>query len=92
VVHHRETPLRLSLGTADAGPVWATEVLSAIARGEKVSGVDIPEAFDMSDEVTYYAAVLNDAPNPGTGWAFLEYLLSGEAQDLFSSHGFVRFG
>ncbi len=92
IVHHRETPLRLSLGTADAGPVWATEVLNAKEAGQNVSGVDVPEDLDMRDEVSYCAAVLRDAPNPEAGRKFAGFLLSPEAREIFAGYGFVPHG
>jgi ABC-type molybdate transport system substrate-binding protein len=89
VVHHRETPLRIRKGTADVGPVWATEVESARAReGEDVVAVEVGPEFDQRESVNYYSARLTGAPNPENALAFVEFLNTGPAQQIFGSYGF----
>jgi ABC-type molybdate transport system substrate-binding protein len=89
VVHHRETPLRLKEGTADVGPVWATEVVNAKAKGESVEAVDVGPELDQHDRVNYYMARLTEAPNPEHGALFLDFLRSGVAQGIYRSYGFT---
>ena len=88
-VHHRETPLRLELNTVDAGPVWATEAIHAEASGRKLHVIHPGPDLDQRNAVTYYAAVLADAPNPDNGRLFLDFLTSKTAGKIFSKHGFV---
>ena len=88
-VHHRETPLRLRLNTVDAGPVWATEAIHAAASGREFHVIHPGPDLDQHDAVTYYAAVLADAPNPENGRKFLDFLTSQTAGEIFSKHGFV---
>lgn len=89
VVHHRETPLRLKKGTVDVGPVWSTEAVHALKQGLEIEVIEPGEDLDQRDNVTYYVAVMKDAPNPENAESFLEFLLSEEAQKIYASYGFI---
>lgn len=89
VVHHRETPLRIRLGTVDAGPVWATEVTHARAQGLEVGRVDPGEPLDQRDRVNYYITVMKQAPNPENGRKFTEFIESKEARNIYEGFGFI---
>ncbi len=86
-VHHRETPERIVRGVADAGPVWFTEVRYAEKKGLPVEGV-LPE-HDQSDKVRYYACVMKEAPNPENAEAFMEFLQSSRAKEIYEKYGFL---
>ncbi len=88
-VHHRETPRRIQDGLADAGPVWATEVLNAKNEGLRVEAVEPGEELDQRDRVNYFIARLADAPNPGNAEKFLNFIRSPEAQEIYRQYGFV---
>lgn len=93
VVHHRETVLRLLKGTADVGPVWATEAMYARAKGLEVEAVEVGEPLDQRGRVNYYATRLLGAKNPTAGDAFLSFLKSPKAQEIYQSYGFMpHFG
>jgi ABC-type molybdate transport system substrate-binding protein len=89
LVHHRETPLRIIKGTADVGPVWATEVIHAKNQGLPVDMVEVGEEFDQRDKVNYYITILNNAPHPENAKKFLEFIRSSEAQEIYTKYGFV---
>ncbi len=89
IVHHRETPLRLKKGTVDVGPVWSTEAVHALKEGLDIEVIEPGEELDQRDAVTYYVAVMKEAPNPENARRFLEFLLSEEAQDIYASYGFI---
>jgi ABC-type molybdate transport system substrate-binding protein len=89
VVHHRETPIRIQKGTADAGPVWATEVVHAVSQGLKVEAVEPGEGLDQRDRVNYYIARLNKGANPENAGKFLDFIMSKTAQDVYEKYGFV---
>jgi ABC-type molybdate transport system substrate-binding protein len=89
LVHHRETPLRIVKGTADVGPVWATEVIHAKNQGLPVDMVEVGEEFDQRDKVNYYITTLNNAPHPENAKKFLEFIKSSEAQEIYAKYGFV---
>ena len=87
LVHHRETPERILKGEANAGWVWATEVIYAQMKGLPVEMVEVE--IDMSDRVNYYIAKLKNAPNPENAEAFLEFIKSEKAQRIYQKYGFV---
>ena len=89
LVHHRETPLRLKLGTVDVGPVWATEVLNARREGMEVEMVEPGERLDQRDKVNYFICRLKDAPNPENALKFLEFIKSKNVQEIYKKYGFV---
>jgi molybdate transport system substrate-binding protein len=74
---------KVSLGEADAGLVYATDVLAAEGA---VDGVDL--AADEQVEATYPAAALIEAPNPEAAAAFVAFLTASEAQAILEEHGF----
>jgi ABC-type molybdate transport system substrate-binding protein len=57
IVHHRETPLRITKGTVDVGPVWATEVINAEEEGLAVEMIDPGPGLDQRDSINYYMAI-----------------------------------
>ena len=46
IVHHRETPLRISKKTVDVGPVWATEIIHARTTGLQIGVVEPGEKLE----------------------------------------------
>ncbi len=89
VVHHRETPLRITKGTVDVGPVWATEIVNAQSEGLDIDAVEPGKEIDQHDKVTYYVAKLRNAPNPENAGRFLNFILSDTAQNIYKKYGFV---
>jgi molybdate transport system substrate-binding protein len=73
---------QVQLGEADAGIVYATDVLAA----EGVEGVDL--AIDEQVEATYPASVLADADNPQAAAAFVAFLTGRAAREVLEGHGF----
>lgn len=88
--HHRETPDRIERGLADVGIVWTTEIVEAKKHGRKIEGVAIPAPLNKSDKVGYAIGVLNTGRNQDNGKAFLEYLATDKAQEIYASYGFVK--
>ncbi|GAB3311146.1 molybdate ABC transporter substrate-binding protein [Epidermidibacterium keratini] len=75
---------KVSLGEADAGLVYVTDVKSA---GDKVEGIDIPEAAELSN--SYPIAAVKGAPNAEAATAFIEYVESDAGQKILADHGFL---
>lgn len=88
-VHHRETPERLAAGTIDAGPVWATEAIHARTTGLAFDIVEPGPALDQRDQVNYYVARLQNAPNPSNADRFIDFILSRKAREIYESSGFI---
>ena len=89
VVHHRETPLRISKKTVDVGPVWATEITHAKAMGLAVDVVEPGEDLDQRKNINYYVCKLKNAPHPENAKKFLDFIRSPSAQTIYQKYGFL---
>ena len=76
---------KVTLGEADAGIVYVTDVKSA---GAKVTGVDIPEQHQII--ARYPIAVVKETKNPRLAKAYVDYLLSDDGQKLLAEFGFSK--
>lgn len=85
-IHHRQTPMRIMSGQADAGVTWASEVQFQESIGNPIAGVPIPASQNTT--ATYAAGVLADAPHPEMARQWVEYLRSAEAQAIYRRFGF----
>ncbi len=86
-IHHRQTPMRIMEKESDAGPVWYTEAFFQRMIGNPVGLVEIPAK--VNTEVVYTAASLKDAPHPQAAKAFLKFLGSKKASELYQKYGFM---
>jgi molybdate transport system substrate-binding protein len=75
---------KVSLGEADAGIVYTTDVK---AGGSKVTGVPIPA--DQNVTATYPIVELSDAPNAAAAASFVKYVRSSSGQKVLASFGFL---
>jgi molybdate transport system substrate-binding protein len=75
---------KVTLGEADAGIVYTTDVIGA---GDKAEGIDIPAANNVIAK--YPIAVTKAAPNPGGAQAFVDFVLGDQGQKILSSSGFT---
>jgi molybdate transport system substrate-binding protein len=75
---------KVTSGEADAGIGYVTDAKAAAASAE---GVDIPDAQNVIAE--YPMAVLKQAPNANLANAFLDFILSPEAQAVLAKYGFA---
>ncbi len=91
IVHHRETPLRISKKTVDAGPVWATEVMHAQKSGLAFEIVEPGEDLDQREHINYYVCKLLNAPHPQNAQKFIDFILSSPAQQIYQKYGFVPY-
>jgi molybdate transport system substrate-binding protein len=76
---------KVSLGEADAGIVYVTDVRSAAGR---VTGVEIPPQFQVV--ARYPIAVVKDSKNTPLADRFIEYLISPAGQDILAGFGFSK--
>ncbi len=89
IVHHRETPLRISKGTVDVGPVWATETIYAGSTGLKFDVIEPGEDLDQRENINYYICRLKNAPNPENAQKFINFITSPAAHEVYERYGFV---
>jgi molybdate transport system substrate-binding protein len=75
---------KVSLGEADAGIVYVTDVT---AGGDKVEGVDIPE--DQNVTATYPIATVKAGKDQAGASAFMDLVLSAEGQQVLEEYGFL---
>ena len=75
---------KVSLGEADAGIVYVTDVS---AGGDKVEGVDIPE--DQNVLATYPIATVKASRAQDQVQAFMDLVLSAEGQQVLKEYGFL---
>lgn len=85
-IHHRQTPLNLLLGRADAGVTWRSEALFQEAIGNPISLVNMPASQDTW--ATYAAAQVQGAPHPTAARRWLAFLTTPQAQDIYAASGF----
>jgi len=75
---------KVSLGEADAGIVYVTDVT---AGGDKVEGVDIPE--EQNVVATYPIATVKASKAPDKAQAFMDLVRSAEGQQVLKEYGFL---
>lgn len=81
----KQVAVKVALGEADAGFVYATDVTAVVAPNVQV--IEIPAAFNTP--VTYPLAVVKNAPHPDLARAFSEFLQTPSAQDVLKRYGFL---
>jgi molybdate transport system substrate-binding protein len=75
---------KVSLGEADAGIVYVTDVT---AGGDKVEGVDIPEELNVV--ATYPIATVKASKAQDKAQAFMDLVLSAQGQQVLKQYGFL---
>lgn len=80
----KEVTTQVKQGTVDAGIIYATDAKSA-----NLQVVDLATK-DMCKQVIYPVAVLNITKSEEEAKAFVDYLSSNDAMDVFKSVGFAK--
>jgi molybdate transport system substrate-binding protein len=75
---------KVSLGEADAGIVYVTDVA---AGGDRVEGVAIPD--DQNVAATYPIATVNASRSKDKAQAFMDLVVSDEGQQVLEGYGFL---
>ena len=76
---------KVTLGEADAGIVYATDVKAA---GDKAVGVAIPE--DLNVIATYPLAVTKASKNAAAATAFVNFVVAAGGQTILAKYGFTK--
>ena len=89
IVHHRETPLRITKKTVDVGPVWATEAVHAQSTGLSFEVIEPGADLDQRDRIDYFICRLRHALHPRNAQKFLDFILSERGQRIYKKYGFL---
>jgi molybdate transport system substrate-binding protein len=81
----RQVSAKVSLGEADAGIVYRSDVTPDIA--DKVTALPIPDAVNTL--ATYPIAITNDSANADLAQAFIDYVLTAEGQQTLLKWNFI---
>ena len=87
-MHHRQTPVFLMQGRAQAGVTWQSEAVFQEQVGNPIGRVDIPDALNTTG--TYAGAVRKDAAHPEAARLWLDFIISDAGLRIFESFGFRR--
>ena len=88
-IHHRQSPLYLMQGRAEAGVTWQSEAMFQEQAGHPIEHVDIPEA--QNSTAIYAGAVVKGAPHPEAAKLWLDFISSPDGLKIFESYGFKAY-
>jgi len=88
-IHHRQTPLFLMQGFAEAGVTWQSEALFQEQAGHPLAHVDIPPS--QNSTAIYAGAEVKGAPHPEAAQAWLAFIRSPDALHIFEHYGFKPY-
>lgn len=88
-IHHRQTPLFLMQGLADAGVTWKSEAIFQEQAGHPIEGISIPA--DVNTTAIYAGAVVKGAAHPAAAKAWLAFIHSPKALAIFESYQFKPY-
>jgi len=80
----KQVVAKVSLGEADAGIVYSTDVK---AGGAKVEGVTIPDQYNVIAK--YPIALVKGTTNETAGKAFVDFVNSARGREILASFGFM---
>ena len=85
-IHHRQSPLYLMLGKADAGVTWKSEAIFQNQIDNPIGFVPIPDSENATG--IYGAAQIKKAPHPKEAQEWIAFLHSPIALAIFERYGF----
>jgi molybdate transport system substrate-binding protein len=88
-IHHRQTPLFLMQGRADAGVTWQSEAMFQEQAGHPITHIDIPASENTT--AIYAGAAVKGALHPGAAKLWLSYIHSPAALAIFERYGFKPY-
>jgi molybdate transport system substrate-binding protein len=88
-IHHRQTPLFLMQGLADAGITWKSEAIFQEQVGHPIADVAIPAAYNTT--AIYAGAMVQGAAHPVAAKAWLDFIRSPTALSIFERYGFKPY-
>ena len=88
-VHHRQTPLFLMQGLAQAGVTWKSEAIFQEQSGHPIADVTIPA--EQNTTAIYAGAVVKGARHRRAAQDWLRFIRSATALGIFEKYGFKRY-
>ncbi len=88
-IHHRQTPLFLMQGRAQAGVTWKSEAMFQEQVGDPIANVDIPA--EQNATAIYAGAIVAGANHPEAARLWLEFIRSPQALEIFERYGFKPY-
>ena len=88
-IHHRQTPLFLMQGIAQAGVTWQSEAMFQEQVGHPITHLDIP-AKDNATAI-YGGATVKGAAHPDAAKTWLAFITSPTAIKIFEGYGFKAY-
>jgi molybdate transport system substrate-binding protein len=88
-IHHRQTPLFLMQGRAEAGVTWQSEAKFQVQAGNPITYVSIPAKENTT--AIYAGAVVKGAIHPGAATLWLSFIHSPQALSIFERYGFKPY-
>jgi molybdate transport system substrate-binding protein len=88
-IHHRQTPLFLMQGRAQAGVTWQSEAIFQEKIGNPIRHVDIPPAQNTT--AIYAGAEVKGAPHAQAAQLWLSFVRSPTALSIFERYGFKPY-
>ncbi|MGC5781225.1 molybdate ABC transporter substrate-binding protein [Methylobacterium sp. NFXW15] len=88
-MHHRQTPVWLMQGRAQAGVTWRSETLFQEQVGLPTERIDIPDEQNATG--IYAGAVVKEAAHPAEAKLWLDFLLGDDARAVFARYGFGQY-
>jgi molybdate transport system substrate-binding protein len=89
LIHHRQTPLAIMQGCADAGVTWQSEAIFQEEVGNPLGHIPIPDNVNVT--AIYAGAQVKDAPHAAAATAWLDFIHSPEALKIFERYGFKPY-
>lgn len=88
-IHHRQTPLLLMQGRAQAGVTWQSEAIFQEQIGNPITHVDIPSAQNTT--AVYAGAEVKGAAHTEAARLWLSFIRSPTALSIFERYGFKPY-
>lgn len=88
-IHHRQTPLFLMQGRAEAGITWISEAIFQEQIGHPIANIPIPPQYNTT--AIYAGAVVKGAGHPKAAQAWLAFIQSPTALVIFERYGFKPY-
>ncbi len=88
-IHHRQSPMSLMSGKAQAGVTWISEARFQEMVGNPIEHVAIPDNQNMT--AVYAAGVVKGARNPAAAKAWVDFLHAPEGMAILEKYGFKPY-